>query len=371
MKALKYFEPGRVDVVEMSLPTIGLGDVLIEVCACGVCATDVKTFLRGHPKIRPGTVLGHEIAGVVAAADSVEGWHPGQRVAVAPYAPCGVCSQCAQGQFTLCEHLFDVQLEPGGFSEFLRVPPRIVSSGLRPLPEGTGFMEATFAEPLACCLHDMEMLNLHAGESLLILGDGPMGLLQAELGRLFGASPIILSGMTPERLVRAACTADVVIDARNEDVAESGTSRHRWRRGQNYRFGGRGRRGAGRTSAGTEGGRDQSIRRYAARCPTYSGCKSDPLQRNHAPRFFRLRTGALPLRTQSDRCAQGGSVESRNCDRATVLGEGSPGGCRPSSGHQDGCRVWRRRAYGVKQDATDPIHNVSHFFDSVESIGRR
>lgn len=221
MKALKYYGPGTAEVEDIPVPTAGPGEVLIAVRACGVCATDVKTFVRGHPKIRPGSVLGHEIAGIVAEVDGVEGLHPGERVAVAPYVPCGACPQCERGHFSLCERLFDVLVEPGGFSEFLRVPSRIVAGGLLPLPDGTSFVEASFAEPLACCLHGLEMLGVREGESLLIVGDGPMGLLQAELGRLFGAKPIILSGMIPERLAGAARIADIVIDAQREDVAEA------------------------------------------------------------------------------------------------------------------------------------------------------
>ncbi len=221
MKALRYLGPGQAEVEEMPVPARGPGEALIAVRACGVCATDVKTFVRGHPKIRPGSVLGHEIAGVIEAVNGAEGWQVGQRVAVAPYAPCGACPQCVRGRLSLCERLFEVLLEPGGFSEYLRVPPRIVASGLLPLPENVAFVEASFAEPLACCLHGMEMLDVSPGEALLIIGDGPMGLLQAQLGRLFGASPILLSGMTPERLEWAAHVADVVIDARREDVAEA------------------------------------------------------------------------------------------------------------------------------------------------------
>ncbi len=219
MKALKYAGPGQAEVEDMPTPTSGPGEVVIAVRACGVCATDVKTYMRGHPKIRPGSVLGHEIAGLVVEANGAAGLRAGDRVAVAPYVPCGGCSQCARRRYSLCEHLFDVRLEPGGFSEFLRAPQPIVTSGLLALPDGLSFVEASFTEPLACCLHGMEMLNLRAGESLLIVGDGPMGLLQAELGRLFGASPIILSGMMPERLAHAARVADRVIDAQREDVA--------------------------------------------------------------------------------------------------------------------------------------------------------
>jgi len=221
MKALRYLGPGQVEIEEIPCPAIGPGEVLVEVRACGVCATDVKTFVRGHPKIRPGAVLGHEIAGVIVAADGLPEWQEGTRVVVAPYVPCGACPQCARRRFSLCERLFEVQIDPGGFSQFLRVPARIVSGGLIQLAEPTPFEEGCLAEPLACCLHALESLDIRAGESLLIVGDGPMGLLQAQVGKSMGAAPILLSGMTPERLAQASRWADVVIDAKQDDVAEA------------------------------------------------------------------------------------------------------------------------------------------------------
>jgi L-iditol 2-dehydrogenase len=219
MKALRYYGPGRAEIEEIPGPTAGPGEVMVEVRACGLCATDVKTLARGHPKIKPGTVLGHEIAGVVVESHGVADVRPGDRVLVAPYVACGDCPQCARGHHSLCDRLFDVGPDPGGFSERLRVPARLVRGGLLHLPESLSFVEATLAEPLACSIHGLEMLAIRPGDSLLIVGDGPMGLLQAALGRAFGAGRILLSGMTPERLRFAARVADVVIDASREDVA--------------------------------------------------------------------------------------------------------------------------------------------------------
>jgi L-iditol 2-dehydrogenase len=119
----------------------------------------------------------------------------------------------------LCPHLFEELLDPGGFSEFVRVPPRLVSQGMVAVPESLDLTAMCFAEPVACCLHAFSAVDVKAGESLFILGDGVMGLLQAQIGRWIGAYPVIMSGMTPERLAVAAAIADVVIDAGREDVA--------------------------------------------------------------------------------------------------------------------------------------------------------
>jgi len=220
MKSLRYYGPGNIKVEESPTPSVGSGEVLVAVETCGVCATDVKTFLRGHPKIQPGSGLGHEVSGVIVEAPPSSRWKLGTRVTVAPYVPCGKCEQCRRGRFSLCPHLFDELLDPGGFSEFVRVPPRLAERGMIALPDGVPFEASSFAEPVACCLHAFASIDVKPGDSLLVIGDGVMGLLQAEIGRVLGARPVMLSGMMPERLAKAREIADVVVDVRSEDVGE-------------------------------------------------------------------------------------------------------------------------------------------------------
>ncbi|MBI5029792.1 MAG: alcohol dehydrogenase catalytic domain-containing protein [Chloroflexi bacterium] len=219
MKVLKYIEPRRVEIRELERPSIQAGEVLVQLHACGVCATDVKTFMRGHPHIKPGTVLGHEMTGIIAESQA-EGWQIGERVVVAPYVPCEDCRYCARGQFTLCEKLFEAYAEPGGFSEFLRVPQRIVQKGLFRLPAEIDFALGSLVEPIACSYHGLEALRLGRNDSFLIIGDGPMGLIQAILAREFGASPVVLAGLTPSRLELAAQFADRVIDVSKQNLRD-------------------------------------------------------------------------------------------------------------------------------------------------------
>jgi L-iditol 2-dehydrogenase len=221
MKSLKYYGPRDLQIEDAPVPKVTDGEVLIRVDVCGICATDVKTFLRGHPKIKPGTGLGHEVAGTIVEAPGSAKWTPGMKVTVAPYVACGACVQCRRGRFSLCPNLFADLLDPGGFSEFVRVPKRLAAEGLFALPSSLVPAASCFAEPVACCLHAMNSIHVSQGDSLAVIGDGVMGLLQAELGRLMGARPVILSGMTPERLERAKEIADVVIDAKNEDVPKA------------------------------------------------------------------------------------------------------------------------------------------------------
>ncbi|MBX7213316.1 MAG: alcohol dehydrogenase catalytic domain-containing protein [Thermoflexales bacterium] len=220
MKAFRYLGARKAELVEIPQPTIHEGEALARVLGCGICATDVKTFLRGHPLIPPGTVLGHELVGEIVESRA-EGVQPGMRVMIAPYLGCGQCALCRRGRYSLCERLFEAATEPGGFCEFVRIPPRIVAGGLHALPPTLDTNTATLAEPLACCYHGLDVVGLRPGESVLIIGDGPMGLLQTVAAREMGASRIIVAGKTPERLAWAAARADAVIDVARLDLRET------------------------------------------------------------------------------------------------------------------------------------------------------
>lgn len=228
MKALRYLGPGQLVIEDVPAPTISSGDALVAIGACGLCATDVKTYRRGHPRIVPGTVLGHEMAGTIVALGGVANsgdrpgtrWRVGDRVAIPPYIPCGICEQCLSKRPTLCPHLMQVRPEPGGFAEMVRVPGPIVEQGLVGLPGHVEFAVGALVEPLACVVHGFDALHLGRGDSLLVLGDGPMGQLHIEVGRLHGASPIILVGATDARLAFARTRADIVLDARVDDVMD-------------------------------------------------------------------------------------------------------------------------------------------------------
>lgn len=220
MKMWRYVGPQQLSLEEGTAPHPDAGQVVIHVSACGICATDLKTYQRGHPLIPVGAVLGHEVVGVIAELGAgVSGWQVGERVAVAPYLGCGACYFCQRGHFSLCEKLYEAFLEPGGFAEYVRVPARLVQHGMFRLSANVADTTGALFEPLACGLHGLHALALTARDSLLIIGDGTMGLLQAELARHIGAKPIIVSGITPHRLARAQRAADAVIDPREKNLA--------------------------------------------------------------------------------------------------------------------------------------------------------
>lgn len=218
MKALRYYGPGNVSLEDVPRPEIQAGEVLIRMRACGICGTDVKTYLRGHPKFPAGIVLGHEVTGEVLQSLAA-GFYPGQRVVAAPYASCGECDLCLKGRPSLCRYLYRAYLDPGGFAEIIRIPAGIVERALLPVPEAISDSLASLTEPLACCVHGLEALHIIPDGSLLIMGDGPMGLMQAALAKSMGVGTVVLSGMIPERLSLAAQYADRVIDLDSHDLA--------------------------------------------------------------------------------------------------------------------------------------------------------
>ena len=225
MKAAVAGQPGQAEWIEMDEPAIGPGEVLLRPLACGICTTDVK-FVRAGYSGGPRYALGHELVGEVVAAGDGARWQVGDRVAAAPYLPCGSCYYCLHGRPTLCPHLFENSLDPGGLAERVRIPRPLAERGLFPLPEGLPLPIAALAEPVGCCVQGVEDCAVAAGDAVLVIGDGPMGLLCAAVARAYGAGLIIVAGLTPHRLAVAVGAgesrpyADAVIHVEEENLRE-------------------------------------------------------------------------------------------------------------------------------------------------------
>lgn len=219
MKAVLYYGANNIRLEEVEVPKIKEGEILIRMRACGVCATDIKTFLRGHPLIKPPAVLGHEVAGdVIDVGSNVTKFRKGDRVVVAPYVACGLCYFCMRKAYTLCENLFREGLYPGGFAEMIRVPASIVEKGTIKIPHYIPYEIATLTEPLACCIHGVEKCKVHPGDSVAIIGDGPIGLLYLQLIRLMEADKIFICGHHEHRLkIAEDLGADATINSGVED----------------------------------------------------------------------------------------------------------------------------------------------------------
>ena len=218
MKAAAAGKPDQVEWIDLGVPQLGPGDVMLRPLACGICSTDLKQVHGGYSG-GPRYALGHElVAEVVEVGDNAR-WQPGDQVVAVPYLPCGACYYCLHGDFTLCSHLFENSLTPGGLAERVHAPRQLAERGLFPLPAGVPLAHAALAEPIGCSVQGVEACRVSAGDTVLVVGDGPMGVLCAAVARAYGASPVMVSGMTPERLALAADHfADVVVDANQQDL---------------------------------------------------------------------------------------------------------------------------------------------------------
>lgn len=208
MRAAVYRGIDNVRVETVPVPQIGAGEVLIRVHACGVCGTDLKKIHTGsHSAPR---IFGHETAGVIAAIGAgVENFSIGDRVIVYHHTPCGHCYYCRKRTFAQCPQYKQVGctagFEPsgGGFAEYVRVMDWIVRRGLIRIPEGVPFEQAAFVEPVNTVLKGVLRLDLASDETVLVIGQGPIGILHAVLAARTGAR-VLTSDLYPERHAIAA-----------------------------------------------------------------------------------------------------------------------------------------------------------------------
>jgi L-iditol 2-dehydrogenase len=223
MKAAVVHGINDIRIQEVARPDPGPGEVVVRVRASGICATDVKMLLgQGLPKNLP-TILGHEVAGeIFAVGTGVDGLLPGQRVAVYPIAVCGECFFCRRGRHNLCEKEFGLAHGvDGGFAEFVRIPRQIVNiQGVCELSPAISFEQAALAEPLSCCLAAARTGGVKAGDTVAVIGAGPMGLFHLKVARWAGAR-VIMADVLDERLDTARrMGSDHCINTRREDFVE-------------------------------------------------------------------------------------------------------------------------------------------------------
>jgi L-iditol 2-dehydrogenase len=225
MRVARLHAPGDLRVEDAPVPDAGPGELTIRVRSCATCGTDAKIFHHGHHHISLPRVLGHEIAGEVAEVGSgIDQWSPGDRVQVIAAIPCGVCYYCQRGQQTVCENLESIGYQyDGAFAEFMRVPRKVLDiEGVNRIPEGVPFEAASLTEPLACVLNGQEIAEVGDGDTVVILGAGPIGCLHVRLARARGAEKVILADVNQTRLDLAArAQPDVLINGAKENPVDA------------------------------------------------------------------------------------------------------------------------------------------------------
>ena len=224
MRAAIYRGVNDVRIETIPVPAIGDGEVLVKIDTCGICGTDLKKIHTGsHTAPR---VFGHEMAGtIVAAGEGVHGFAIGDRVMAYHHIPCGACFFCRKGTFAQCEVYKKVGCTAGfapsggGFAEYIRVMVWIVQGGLVKIPDGIPFEQAAFLEPTNTCNKAIRMLDLQPDETVLVIGQGPIGIMLAALAKRTGAT-VQTSDLYPERhAVAAKFGLDRPLDARGDVVA--------------------------------------------------------------------------------------------------------------------------------------------------------
>ena len=213
MRAIQYYGPHNIKLENVMVKPPEDGEVVVKVMSALTCGTDVKTFRRGHPVLIKNipSGFGHEFAGIVdKVGKGVDNVKVGDRVVAANSAPCGKCFYCRRGEYNLCENL---NLLNGAYAEYITVPARIVKKNMLHLPEGLSFDKAAFCEPLANVVHGVERTGIKAGQTVGIIGIGPIGLMFARLAKLKGAK-VIVAGRNPLKLKMAEefAHADEIVD---------------------------------------------------------------------------------------------------------------------------------------------------------------
>jgi threonine dehydrogenase-like Zn-dependent dehydrogenase len=227
MFAQIFHQPGDMRYEQRPVPTVNANELLIRVRACGICGSDLA-FYNGKVPLETHTgsgplVLGHEFSGEIvglgAMASDTGLFKEGDRVSVDPVQNCGACEECRKGMVNICDHktVLGVSVD-GGYAEYCRVK---LGSVFR-LPEKLSYEEGAFSEPLACALHGITKLEIALGQTCIIIGPGPLGLLMVQLAKLAGAGKVILVGTRDYRLaIGQSLGADVLIN-----VAENGSLFH-------------------------------------------------------------------------------------------------------------------------------------------------
>ena len=221
MKAAMLYGIKDLRIEEISKPEVNAGEVLVKVKAATTCGTDLKIFQRGYVEkvIKLPTVFGHEWAGeVVEVGEGLEWPRKGMRVRAGNSAPCLRCAMCQKGKYNLCDNMIWLW---GAYAEYIKVPARMVLVNMQEISSHVSYEEAAITEPLACVLHGVEEAEVKLGDTVAIIGAGPIGLLHLLTVKKLGVEKVIIIDLVDERLSFAEkLGADEIINAGEVDVAE-------------------------------------------------------------------------------------------------------------------------------------------------------
>ena len=223
MQAVVYHAPGDIRVEELPTPECGADTLLVKVDACAVCGTDWKSFKHGNPRIKAPLTMGHEFTGLVAQVgrQAEGGFAVGDRIVMATSISCGSCFYCRRRWPNLCVDLAPMGFTfAGGMAEYVVIPALALRNGhVVKTPRDLPPEHAALSEPVSCAVNSLQQCDLQQGDTVLVLGAGPMGLMNACVARSFGAGKIILSEVNEARLAQAeSFGCDVLVNPAKEDL---------------------------------------------------------------------------------------------------------------------------------------------------------
>lgn len=224
MKACVFQKIRNFELKEVEVPKINPEEVLIRVGACGICTTDIKIYKGEKTRgVRIPSILGHEISGqVVKVGSKVKEIAENDKVAVAPGIPCGKCHFCLRGTQNLCINRSALGYQHnGGFAEYVKIPANAITSGnVVKFPDSLSYEEASLAEPLACCINGSDKNDIKLGDTVLVIGAGPLGLMHIQVVKMIGAKKVIVSELLENRgKLALRLGADVWLNPKKSDFS--------------------------------------------------------------------------------------------------------------------------------------------------------
>ncbi|RSL30004.1 zinc-binding dehydrogenase [Salibacterium salarium] len=211
-QSAEYVEVGKIEK-----PTIETGEARVKVKYAGICGTDMMIFSGKHPRATAPLAMGHEFSGVIDDMQGSSAFSTGDRVVIEPTLSCGTCEACQNGNNHVCKELQLIGIDKhGGFAEYVKVPV----DRLHPIPEKLPDTMAALTEPVAVAVHTVRRSDVNVGQTVAVLGAGPIGLLTGIIAKLAGAKEVIISDVSPYRLDKAEEMGLTPVDARHKDIKE-------------------------------------------------------------------------------------------------------------------------------------------------------
>jgi L-iditol 2-dehydrogenase len=225
MKAIVYYAPQDIRVETIPIPACGDDEIRVKVDACAVCGTDLKSYKHGNPRIKAPLVMGHEFTGIVETVGAkIQGFSLGDRVTMAAAVSCGQCYYCRKGWPNICVDVAVMGFGyPGGMAEYVTIPAIALDNGhVINVPTSVKAEHAALAEPLGCAVNSIENCGIQPGDTVVIIGAGSMGLINACVAREFGAKKIILVNRSAPRLKRAESFGfELLIHSEKQDLVQT------------------------------------------------------------------------------------------------------------------------------------------------------